>query len=51
MNYRQAKIKGRNMFHYYDFPTNKKGYKKMKQRKTRIEIKKKLQKERKKYLD
>lgn len=51
MNNRQAKIKGYNMFHYYDFPTTKGEFKKLKQRKSRTELKKDLQKERKKYLD
>lgn len=51
MNYRQAKLKGRDTFYYYDYPTTKGKYKKIKQRKSRVELKKYLQKERKKHLD
>lgn len=50
MNNRQAKIKGYNMFHYYDYPTTKGNFKKIMKRKSRTELKD-LQKERKKYLD
>ena len=51
MNNRQAKIKGYNMFHYYDYPTTKGNFKKIMKRKSRTELKKDLQKERKNYLD
>lgn len=51
MNNRQAKLKGQNQFHYYDYPTTKGKYKKIKQHKSRVELKTYLQKERKKYLD
>lgn len=40
MNNRQAKIKGYNMFHYYDYPTTKGNFKKIMKRKTRTELKK-----------
>ena len=51
MNNRQSKIKGQNQFHYCDFPTTKGEFKKLKKRKSRTELKKYLQKERKDYLD
>ncbi|BDA82320.1 hypothetical protein [Staphylococcus phage Stab23] len=51
MNNRQSKIKGYNQFHYYDFPTTKGKFKKLMKRKSRTELKKDLQKERKDYLD
>lgn len=51
MNNRQAKIKGYNQFHYYDYPTTKRGFKKLMKRKSRVELKKDLQKERKNYID
>lgn len=40
MNNRQAKLKGQNQFHYYDYPTTKGKYKKIKQHKSRVELKK-----------
>ncbi|AAX92475.1 hypothetical protein TwortDSMZ_107 [Staphylococcus phage Twort] len=51
MNNRQSKLKGQNQFHYHDKPTDKGCYKRLKKRKTRNELKKYLQKERKKYID
>lgn len=49
MNNRQSKIKGYNMFHYYDYPTTKGKFKKIMKRKSRTELKKDLQKERYNY--
>lgn len=51
MNNKQSKIKGYNMFHYYDYPTIKGKFKKIMKCKSRTELKKYLQKERKNYLD
>lgn len=51
MNYRQAKLKGQDMFYYYDYPTTKKGFKKLMKRKSRVELKKDLHKERMDHLD
>lgn len=49
MNNRQSKIKGNKMFYYYDYPTTKGKFKKIKKRKSRTELKKDLQKERNNY--